>query len=116
MKRVYVAGPYNASNGIDLLNNVRRGMRAGTQVLLMGYAPFVPFFDFHFQLMLRTAEKLTIEKYHEYSLAWLVASDCVLVLPNSTNSLGVQREIAEAQARKIPVYYSFEELKENEES
>jgi nucleoside 2-deoxyribosyltransferase len=110
MKRVYIAGSYSADNVLDVLDNMRRGMRAGVEVLLAGYAPFVPWFDFHFQLMLQEGEKLTVEQYYEYSLAWLAVSDAVLVLPNSELSHGTQKEIGMATRLGIRVYRSLEEL------
>lgn len=110
MKRVYVAGAYSANNVIDVLDNMRRGMRVSTEVLLAGYAPFSPWLDFHFQLMLRGAEKLTVEDYYEYSLAWLRVSDVVLVLPGWENSKGTKAEIAEAHRLMIPVVYDIDQV------
>ena len=110
MKRVYVAGAYSADNVITILDNMRRGMRLGTEVLLAGYAPFVPWFDYQFQLMLREGESLTVRDYYDYSMAWLEASDCVLVVPKSENSKGTQAEIKRATELEIPVYHSLDEL------
>ena len=110
MKRVYVAGSYSSDNVITVLNNMRIGMRLGTQVLLAGYAPFVPWFDYQFQLMLRDGETLTVQDYYDYSMAWLEASDCVLVVPNSDNSKGTRAEIKRAKELDIPVYYTLAEL------
>jgi hypothetical protein len=42
MKRVYVAGSYNGPSVIDVLNNMRIGMRAGVDVLRAGFSPWVP--------------------------------------------------------------------------
>ena len=68
MKRIYIAGAYSADNVITVLDNMREGMRLATRVFLLGYAPFVPWFDFHFQLMLRENEILTVEDYYRYSI------------------------------------------------
>lgn len=111
MKRVYIAGAYSADNVLTVLDNIRNGMRAGLDVLLLGYAPFVPWFDFHFQLMLRGNEKLTVQDYYNYSIAWLEVSDAVYVLPKSELSKGTQNEIARAKELNIPVYYDLFELR-----
>ena len=111
IKRVYVAGAYSASSVISVLDNMRRGMRAGLEVLLAGFAPFVPWFDFHFQLMLKDEETLSVQNYYDYSMAWLEASDAILVLPNSENSKGTQAEIQRAKELNIPIFYSLDELK-----
>ena len=104
MNRIYVAGAYSANNVIDVLDNMRIGMRVATQILLMGHSPFVPWFDFHFQLMLREGEELTVHDYYRYSIAWLEVSDEVWVLPKSENSKGTQGEIKRAKELKIPVF------------
>ena len=111
MKRVYIAGAYSADSVIGVLDNMRRGMRPSVKVFLAGYAPFVPWFDFHFQLMLREGETLTVEDYYRYSMAWLEVSDAVLVLPNSEDSKGTQAEIKRARELGIPIFYSLEELR-----
>lgn len=111
MKRVYVAGAYSADNVLSVLDNMRRGMRTATEVLLSGYAPFCPWLDFHFQLMLRDGETLTVQDYYEYSLAWLKVADAMLVLPNSEKSKGTQAEVMTAMELQIPIYYSLEELR-----
>lgn len=109
--RVYVAGAYSADNVLSVLDNIRNGMRAGTELFLMGFSPFVPWFDFHFQLMLREGETLTVQDYYRYSMEWLDVSGAVLVLPNSENSKGTQAEIKRAGELGIPVFYSLEDFK-----
>lgn len=103
MKRVYIAGAYSADNVVAVLDNMRRGMRKATEVLLAGYSPFCPWLDFHFQLMLREGEILSVSDYYAYSMAWLEASDAVLVLPNSEKSIGTQKEILRARQLGIPI-------------
>lgn len=112
MKRVYIAGAYSADNVLDVLDNMRRGMRLATEVFLSGYAPFCPWLDYHFQLMLRSNEKLTLSDYYDYSISWLVVSDAVLVVPFSEKSKGTHREIIIALDKKIPVYYTLTALRE----
>ena len=110
IKRVYIAGAYSADNVITILDNIREGIRAGTELFLKGYSPFVPWFDFHFQLMLRENEKLTVEDYYRYSIDWLEVSDAVLILPNSENSKGTEVEIRRAEEIGIPVYNEISSL------
>ena len=110
MHRIYIAGAYSADNVITVLDNIRNGMRAGTELFLKGYSPFVPWFDFHFQLMLREGEILSVKDYHRYSIDWLEVSDAVYVLPNSENSKGTQKEIERAIELNISVFYSIDEF------
>lgn len=111
MKRVYIAGAYSADNIIGVLDNIRKGIRAGTEVLLAGYAPFTPWLDYHYNLALRDGEKLTVKDFYNYSLAWLEVSDAVLVLPDSDNSKGTRVEIEAAKKLNIPIFYDLESLK-----
>ena len=110
MKRVYVAGPYSANNVITVLDNIRKGINAAKDVFLAGFAPFCPWLDFHYTLMLKDGEKLTVDDYYEYSLSWLDASDAVLVLPNWESSKGTVMELKQAQELSIPIFYTLDDL------
>lgn len=108
MKRIYIAGPYSASNIIEALNNMRRGMQLSYEVLKAGFAPFVPFFDYHFSLIGET----TLDEYYEYSLAWLRASEAILLLRGWQKSSGTLKELAIAQELNLPIFEQLEALKE----
>lgn len=110
MKRVYVAGPYSDDNVISILNNMREGMRAGVEVFLAGFAPFVPWHDFHHTLMLRDGEDLKVNDYYAYSMAWLDVSDAMLVIGDYKKSKGTLAEIKRAEELNIPIYYNMETL------
>ena len=111
MKRVYVAGAYSATNVIDVLDNMRKGMRLSTEVMLAGFAPFCPWLDYHFQLQLREGEALSVNDYYQYSLTWLEVSDAVLLVPGWEHSKGTIEEIKVAKSLNIPVYYTLVKLK-----
>ena len=82
-------------------------------VFLAGYSPWVPWHDFHHQLMFRDGESLSIDidDYYEMSMAWLVVSDAVLVLPGWLNSKGTVAEVDKASRLNIPIFHSLEDLK-----
>jgi hypothetical protein len=111
MKRVYIAGAYSSDNVLGVLDNIRKGMRAGLDVLLLGYAPFVPWFDHQFQFMLQDGESLNVETYKQYSMAWLEASQAVYVIPGYEKSMGTMAEITRAHELNIPVYYDLLKLR-----
>ena len=105
MKKIYIAGPYNAGSAVDMLENMRRGMKVSKDVFLAGMAPFCPWLDYHYTLMLDEGERISVEQYYEYSIAWLLVSDAMIVLPGSQFSVGVNREISEAVKRGIPICF-----------
>ena len=106
--RIYVAGPYTAPTPTEMFDNMRRGMRLATKLLLKGHSPFCPFLDYHFQLQLREPkEVLTVEDYYRYSLDWLEVSDAVILLPGYERSVGTVKEIERANKLQIPVYSCY---------
>jgi len=108
--RVYVAGAYSSDNVIGVLNNMREGMRWATKVFLAGHAPFCPWLDYHYTLMLREGENLTVPDYYAYSMAWLRVADVVFVTPGWEASHGTKKEIEEAERLGIRVVYRMEDI------
>ena len=104
--RVFVAGAYSSDTIIGSLDNMRRGMRLAYNVLKAGYAPFTPWFDYHFALI----GEMTIDEYRDYSLAWLRVSDAILVVKGWENSEGTKNEIKYAGELGIPVFYDLGDL------
>lgn len=116
--RVYVAGAYSDSDVIRVLKNIGRGEEVASQVFKLGFAPFCPWHDKSYVIG-SWREDLQVSKFYEYSLAWLEVSDCVLIVPNTPglrnfeDSPGTLKEIEEANALGIPVFYSVEEMVEH---
>lgn len=107
--RVYVAGAYSADNVVDVLRNIGRGIQWSTRLFLKGYAPFIPWLNFHIILSSPDSD-YTVEDFYGYTLAWLDVSEAVFVLPNSQHSTGTQAEIRRAEELQIPVFHTIESL------
>ena len=101
MKRIYVAGPYT---GGEVIENVRKAVRAGDQLMDMGYAPFIPHLS-HFAHFL---EPRPYQDWLDMDLAWVAACDAVLRLPGK--SPGADKELLLADDLGIHVCYSLDEL------
>ena len=110
--RVYVAGAYSSDSVIGVLNNMNKGIRLSTQLLLKGFSPFCPWLDYQFQLSLREGEELTVKDYYRYSCEWLKVSSAVLLVPGWENSKGTQDEIELAKFLSIPIFESIEDLED----
>ena len=109
MVKVYIAGPYSADNVMNVLHNIRKGIEMSYRVFAEGMAPFCPWLDYQYVLMDKD-RKLTVQDFYDYSIAWLLVSDAVLVLEGWSTSKGTIREIEIAKENNIPVFYSFNGL------
>jgi hypothetical protein len=101
MKKIYVAGKYNDTDVIKVLNNIKKGMKKCVEIIKRGDIPFSPWLDFHFQWF----EDFTEEEYKRYSMAWLEACDEIYVLNNWHTSEGTKAEIKRARELGIPVIF-----------
>ena len=99
--RIYVAGPYRLG---DVAANVRWAMDAGTALLAMGHAPFVPVLNHYWNLHAPHPERTWLD----LDLAWLRVSDAVLRLPG--HSEGADCECELARALEIPVFGSLSDV------
>lgn len=110
MIKVYVAGPL--STGKDhqgalydaMCLNVRAAIDAGSQLMKLGFAPFVPHYShfgnlFHFHTW---QEWMAIDK------EWVRTCDALLRLPGE--SKGADQEVVWAQEAKIPVFTDINSL------
>ena len=110
MKKIYIAGAYSSDNVLGVLDNIRKGLRASTEIFLAGFAIFCPWADHLFNLQLREGETLTVQNFYDYSIEWLKVSDIMVLLPGWENSTGTKKEIEIAKSLNIPVY-SYEDFK-----
>lgn len=113
MLRVYVAGKYSDDNVLDVLNNIRKGIKISKDILLNGMAPFCPWLDYMYILMMTDGEVSALQKetMYNYSLEWLRASHVMFLLPERIDdSVGVQMEIADAERRGIPIFTDMQEM------
>jgi len=112
-RRVYVAGAYSASDVLQVLRNMKRGMRLATEAFQAGVLPFAPWFDYHFFLQEdETKGRLTIEDIYQYSMSFLDNwAEAVLVQQQGwVESKGTVAEINRAEELGLPVFFTLESL------
>jgi hypothetical protein len=109
MKKIYISGPYSADNVMGVLRNIRKGIDASIEVFKAGFAPFCPWLDYHYVLADKE-NKLALEDFYNYSLAWLDASDAILMIGNWQKSKGCIKEYNFAKDHEILVFTSLESL------
>ena len=100
--RVYVAGPITGSG--NLLLNVRKALLVGSELLKLGYAPYIP----HLTCFWEIVCEQDYETWLGLDKEFLIACDAVLRLPGE--SPGADREVQWADEREIPIYCSIPEL------
>lgn len=98
---VYISSPYTLG---DVAVNVKRQLDVANELLMSGFAPLAPLYS-HFQHM---AHPQHYSVWLDLDKTWVAISDCVLRLPGKSS--GANMEVAIAEARGIPVYYSVEDL------
>lgn len=124
MKVAYISSPYRSRKGIyEITRNIRRAEKAMVKLCRMGFAVFCP----HKATSLldgaisgpkypgsgmsgaKTKEPYTIGDDGDFwinmDLEFLRRSDLVVALKGVSASEGCKIELAEANARNIPVYY-----------
>lgn len=106
MKRIYVAGRYSGDNVIEILNNMRCGIKWSCEIMRMGFAPYVPWLDFQMGLH----EEFDVEAYKSVSIEWLKAADCMFIVPRQELSPGVKAEIKIAEDIGIPIFTCLYDL------
>lgn len=99
--RVYVAGPLTIG---DQAVNVRNAILAADTLLERGYYPYVP----HLNHLWHLIKPQSYEAWLELDFGFLETCEAVLRLPGV--SKGADREVAFAEGRRIPVYYSLNDF------
>ena len=126
IKTVYIAGPLTPTSStqnhaIEYLVNMRNMVAAGRKLLVAGFYPFVPAFDFLFFMV--PPEKgydgrgfrldkpeISATQIKEYSMEWLRRCDAVLFLPGWLKSPGSIAEYYEAKSLGIPIFFNIEDI------
>lgn len=95
---VYVAGQYTVG---DTRENVRLAITAADDLLVGGFAPYVPHLTFYWDRRFHH----DYETWLELDLCWLAKCDALLRLPGE--SPGADREVQFAVQNDIPVFHNL---------
>jgi len=108
MKKIYLAGPYNADTGIQKQKNIDQARDAAAELYRNGWAPFCPhtmtaYFDDDFPDIER-------ETYLETDKAWLRVCDAIFMLIGWQRSDGAKSELRQADIQGIDRYYALKDV------
>ena len=104
--KVYVAGPYSQG---DTGANVHEAIRVTNHLADLGYTPYCPHLSHFWHLV----HPRPYEYWLEYDIEFLLVCDVLLRLPGYSS--GADAEVDIAKKNHMPVYYSVEELRADNE-
>ena len=104
---VYCAGAYTGQI-MDVARNIRKGRRLAIELMCDGLNVYCPWNDWE----LAVVEEIPVEAFQRVSIAYLLKSDCMILVPGWKNSKGTKREIAIAKERGIPVFQTKKGIRE----
>ena len=99
--KIYIASPYTKG---DQAENVRRQLEVADKLMSMGHTPFLPLLS-HFQHL---CFPRPYEDWMRVDLEWLYCCDALLRLDGESE--GADREVEEAEAASMDIYYSLEQI------
>ena len=108
MKYVYVAGPFSAKTREGVEANILAAQLLGVEVAKLGAYPVIP----HANTSHPDFEVVQPYAFWIEGTMWqLRQCDAVMLTPNWESSSGARGEVADAQARGVPVFTSLDDLK-----
>jgi hypothetical protein len=106
--RIYVAGPYSAPTTEGVLENVRRAVRIGLSLRLMGHDPFIPHLTYYVDV---EAKMIGIDLGYEDFMSWDRSfQDTCEGFYYMGSSPGTDRELEHAQKTGQDIFRSISEV------
>lgn len=105
MKKIYVAGPYTASDPRLTQANVDEAIRVGCALIRKGWAPFIPHLSHY--IWLHPAGDFGYETWTALDFEWLDQCEAFYYLKSSR---GADAELHVAERMGIPIFRSLEEV------
>jgi hypothetical protein len=106
--RIYIAGPYTASDPGGHELNTHRAIDAGIAVFHKGHYPYIPHLTHYVDLRAKdTGVDLSWSDYIKWDLPWLDVCDALLYLGKSK---GADLELERARQQKKRVFFSASEI------
>lgn len=90
---IYLAGAISAPNHFEFLRNIALALDFGRRLIRLGYQVYIPHLDFLLLLDSNKDHTPNIDDLYNNSFEIMKRCDEIWVLPNSENSVGVQKEI-----------------------
>ena len=107
-QKIYVAGPYSASDADARERNVERAIQIAVLLIERGHYPFIPHLTHYVDEWTRkTAHELTWEDYIAWDVVWLQECDALYYI-GSSRGADLERQIAEHLGKRI--YESIDEI------
>lgn len=108
--RIYIAGPYTASDPETVEAHVTAAIIAGLKVFEKGHYPYIPHLTHYIQVLSQSRHlmaNLRWEDYMEWDRGWLDVSDAILFLGPSR---GADIELKRASALGKRIFRDISEI------
>src|SRR5260370_42497834 len=106
--RIYIAGPYTATEPMDLERNTKSAIDVGIALLKMGHTPFIPHLPHYVDLRAKESNiDISWSEYMRWDEAWLRQCDALLYLAPSR---GADIELQTAQSLGKTIFYHLDEV------
>jgi len=102
--RIYIAGPYNGDNVIEVIENIHHGLLLNAKVKLLGFYTYCPWDDFLQALFL---PGISAEEWKDEAMEELLRSDAIVIgdlHPRWQDSGGTIDELATSFYNGIPIF------------
>jgi len=107
-KKIYVAGPYTATDEIGTHKNVMSANAAGVELICNGWNPVIPHKNFAFMdNYIESRHELTNKLFYDLTLDLLATCDAIYLMENWIESTGAKNAYDYAIANGIPVFYYY---------
>lgn len=103
---VYISGPITAKHGFTVEQNVADAVKVFIELTERG----IPSICTQMGAAFPSAFNLEYQRWMEYDFALLDFCTHMLMLPRWRASTGAQQEIVYAEDKKIPIFYTIEDL------
>ena len=105
MKRIYVAGPYSASDARKVRQNVDKAIEVGCALIRKGWAPFIPHLSHY--IWMHPDGDFSYETWTEMDMEWVRVCPALYYISPSP---GADAEFLEARKLGHPIYRSLEDV------
>lgn len=99
----YIAGPYTATDGFTVEQNIDNARKVSSEIRSNDMAAIVPHLE-----SIGCADALDYDGWIEHGIAVMRKCDCLVLVDGWEMSKGAKREVEDAKWNEKPIFFSWE--------